>query len=60
MTDQVPVLITWDVDRRRNLARKRRALQTALELCRELRISATFLFVAQEAAWYPEELEGVL
>ena len=56
MTDRVPVLLTWDVDRRRNLARKRRALQAALELCRELEISATFFFVAQEARWYPEEI----
>jgi hypothetical protein len=55
-TDRVPVLITWDVDRRRNLARKRRALRAALELCRGPEISATFFFVAQEAMYYPEEI----
>lgn len=58
MAEQVEVLITWDVDpySRRNPARKKRALQTAIELCQELEIRATFFFVAQEAAWYPEEI----
>jgi peptidoglycan/xylan/chitin deacetylase (PgdA/CDA1 family) len=57
-TTQVPVLITWDIDPNIHfdLTQKRQALQTALELCRELEIPATFLFVAQEAASYPEEI----
>jgi peptidoglycan/xylan/chitin deacetylase (PgdA/CDA1 family) len=58
MNRQVPVLITWDVDpySRHNLAKKRRALQAAMELCQELEIPATFFFVAQEAKWYPQEI----
>ena len=31
-------------------------MQTAIELCRELEMRATFLLVAQEAVWYPEEI----
>ena len=58
MADQVPVLITWDIDPygRHDPAKKRRALQAAIELCREQAIPATFFFVAQEASWYPEEI----
>jgi len=58
---QVPVLITWDIDpnTRFDLAQKRQALQTAVELCRELEIAATFFFVAQEAASYPEEIAEI-
>jgi len=58
MAKQVAVLITWDVDpySRRDVAKKRRALQTAIELCQELDIPSTFFFVAQEATWYPEEI----
>lgn len=58
MTAQVPVSITWDIDpnTRLDLTQKRKALQTALELCQELEIPATFFFVAQEAASYPEEI----
>ncbi len=58
MAEQVEVLITWDVDpySRHDLARKKQALQAAIKLCRELEMRATFLFVAQEAAWYPEEI----
>jgi peptidoglycan/xylan/chitin deacetylase (PgdA/CDA1 family) len=58
MAEQVPVLITWDVDvySRRHLAKRKGALQAAIELCRELEISATFFFVAQEATWYLEEM----
>lgn len=58
MADQVPVLITWDIDpySRHNPARKRRALQAAIELCQDQAIPATFFFVAQEASWYPEEI----
>jgi len=61
MADQVPVLITWDVDpySRRDLERKRRALEAAVELCRELDIRTTFLFVAQEAACYPDEIAEI-
>lgn len=58
MADQVPVLITWDIDpySRRDPARKKRALQAAMDLCQEQEIPATFFFVAQEATWYPEEI----
>jgi len=58
VAEQVPVLITWDIDpySRRDLERKRQALQVAIGLCRELNIPATFLFVAQEARWYTEEI----
>jgi hypothetical protein len=58
VAEQVPVLITWDVDpySPHDLTEKRRALQTAIELCREVEIRATFLFVAQEATWYPDEI----
>jgi peptidoglycan/xylan/chitin deacetylase (PgdA/CDA1 family) len=55
MAEQVPVLITWDIDPSYR-PRKKRALQAAIELCRELEIRATFFFVAQEARWYPEEI----
>jgi len=58
MAEQVPVLITWDIDPPYN-PRKRRALQTAVELCRELEVRATFFFVAQEARWYPEEIAEI-
>ena len=61
MTAQVPVLITWDVDPDGfDPARKRQALQTAIGLCRELEIVATFFFVAQEATWYPEEIAEMI
>ena len=58
MAAQVPVLITWDIDPNAyfDLSQKRQALQAALTLCQELEIAATFLFVAQEAASYPEEI----
>ena len=53
----VPVLITWDVDRyKRDLSQKQKTLQTALDLCREFDVAATFFFVAQEAACYPDEI----
>ena len=62
MATQVPVLITWDIDpnTRFSLAQKRLALQRAIELCRQLGIGATFLFVAQEAASYPEEIAEMI
>lgn len=56
MTKKVPVLITWDVDPRHNLERKRQALQITIDLCRELNIPATFFFTAQEIVSYPEEI----
>jgi len=56
MTKKVPVLITWDVDPRCNLERKRQALQITIDLCQELNIPATFFFTAQEVASYPEEI----
>ena len=58
MVNQVPVLITWDVDpySRRDPAKKKHVLRLALELCREFKIPATFFFVAQEATWYSEEI----
>lgn len=53
----VPILITWDVDTcSRDPNKKRFTMQTAIELCRELGIRSTFLFVAQEAEYYPEEI----
>jgi hypothetical protein len=54
---RVPVLITWDIDpnTRFDGAEKRQALQRAMGLCRDLGVAATFFFVAQEAASYPEE-----
>jgi peptidoglycan/xylan/chitin deacetylase (PgdA/CDA1 family) len=59
---QVPVLITWDIDpnTRFDLMQKRQALKSAIELCRELEITATFFFVAQEAASYPEEIAEMI
>jgi polysaccharide deacetylase len=58
MTEPVPVLITWDVDvtSRGDPVKKRQSLQSAIELCRDVGIRATFLFVAQEAEWYPKEI----
>ncbi len=58
---QVPVLVTWDVDPNRYFteAQKRAALQAALRLCGEQGIAATFFFVAQEAAYYPEEITAL-
>jgi peptidoglycan/xylan/chitin deacetylase (PgdA/CDA1 family) len=54
---QVPVLITWDVDRyKRDLNQKKATLQTALNLCEEFGAPATFFFVAQEASIYTEEI----
>lgn len=54
---QVPVLVTWDVDRyNRELPQKRKTLQLALDVCRESGISSTFFFVAQEAENYPDEI----
>lgn len=61
MADRVPVLITWDIDPNPHFdwAQKRQSLQTAIELCRELEIAATFFFVAQEAALYPKEIAEI-
>lgn len=58
---QVPVLITWDIDpnTQLGLAQKKQALQTAVELCQELEFKATFFFVSQEAASYPEEIAEI-
>ena len=58
MAEPVPVLITWDVDvySRRDPVRKRQSLQSTIGLCRDVGIRATFMFVAQEAKWYPEEI----
>ena len=55
---QVPVLITWDVDPNTYFTpeHKRQSLQAAIDLCREHGIAATFFFVAEEAAAYPEEI----
>lgn len=62
MTAEVPVLVTWDIDPNTyfDLSQRRQALQTALTLCQELKITATFLFVAQEAASYPEEIAEMI
>jgi peptidoglycan/xylan/chitin deacetylase (PgdA/CDA1 family) len=57
MPDQVPVLITWDVDPfGRRWAEKKQTLRTASELCQELGIPTTFFFVSQEATRHPEEI----
>lgn len=58
MSTDVPVLTTWDIDPNTyfDLSQKRQALQAALAVCQELEIPATFHFVAQEAASYPEEI----
>jgi hypothetical protein len=58
MTTQVPILITWDIDPNTHfdLAQKRRTLQTALDLCGDQQIPATFFFVAREVELYPEQV----
>jgi peptidoglycan/xylan/chitin deacetylase (PgdA/CDA1 family) len=62
MNAEVPVLITWDIDPNPvfSPSQKREALRAALTLCNELRIAATFHFVAKEAIYYPEEIAELI
>lgn len=58
-SDTVPVLITWDVDPSPWLTQDRRksAVRMALDLCNEVGIQTTFLFVAKHASQYTEEIQ---
>jgi len=53
----IPILITWDVDPDLwlPLERRRWALQTAMQLCHEQQIRATFYVTAQASAIYRQD-----
>jgi hypothetical protein len=55
----VPVLITWDVDPDSwiSLEKRQWALNTAMNMCHDLGIRATFFFTAQPAHVYSSEIE---
>jgi peptidoglycan/xylan/chitin deacetylase (PgdA/CDA1 family) len=57
--DQVPVLITWDVDPDRWATpdHRQQALSTALDLCEEFGIRSTFFITANFAHEYPGHIE---
>jgi peptidoglycan/xylan/chitin deacetylase (PgdA/CDA1 family) len=58
----VPVLITWDVDPTLWVAFEKRqwALNTAMDMCHDLGIRATFFITAQPAHVYSNEIEKML